>query len=394
MSQTQEAHKEPTNLRPELRTADIIPISSARQRTEEVLNESPVSKLQALLDEVTALEDKSIDKGKFNEYENRANEILQQAVKAGIISIDSADRADFIKIQPRYESDGQDIKQAFRTIIEMLKVKRKETTPEPVIAKVEKEKPATTVKPAEVAKKDSAEKPADNRRGKEEVNPLAIEIDGMTFESLADALSHANRLGKQADAFRTKYYASLEKRMEAINRQIDSGIEAIKKADRIATSGRNIGVIDIMKPFVARLIVKYNGTTYRPNPDIKKAKDLAEAANAQIKRIYEEVKRRKATYESILHSNGGFERVVPADDGKGESARYAYQIHIEKKAGNTIIVVDKVEVKFTDGSVRLLRQGNEFLLGHSDTPPFLNESARTLIAKQGQDNGANDKKTK
>ena len=238
------------------------------------------------------------------------------------------------------------------------------------------------------------------------IYPLAIEIDGKTFNTPKEASNHWDRLkGDAVEAFRQRYFGLLSEKAEAIDQSIDEAIPKIEKAERKFTKDNKIGITDILKPFVDAGIVMLEGNKYKPYSDIKKAALLANYANQKIsdinikikndakekeerkaklekdKKDFEERKTRRAAYEQVLKSDNGFEQTFKDKDGK-EVAKFAFQIHLEQIKGitTTFIIVDKIIRKF--GHISLQEKSYTLDGPPSETPPYLNAKARELLKRQ------------
>jgi hypothetical protein len=371
--------------------AEIIPIKSARKKTASALQESPdisPDKIQGFLDAVRML-DEEITRDDYRESCEAAAEIMDQYVKQGLLA---KNEKGFYQASQGYEDDGEKLIATFVTILSELKKRKTKVAPQVAKQPVQTmEKPKSklaVVRPEETYKPSSAPAKSEKR----EAYPLAIEMDGKTFSTPGEALAYSNKLGKGAEAFRTRYYALLESGLQMINKLIDGAIKEIAESKRFVTKDDQKGILEIMSLFEKEGIVRRNTSgSYRPNPDIEMAAKLTTATNERMKAISEHIEQEKAAfherearreaYETILKSENGFEQAITNQRGK-EVARFAYQIRLEEKLGKRIIIVDKVVAKFGNPS---LQEGNEFIYADKSIPSqlkFLNAAAYQLMQKR------------
>ena len=380
--------------------APIIPISSARNDAGAVLNESEergsAYTLQSFLDAIRDIED-GLNLEDYKEHCAHAFELMDEYIKKGLLVKNAKGK---YEASPDHEKEGEEIIASFRDVMKALRdIKQsKPETDNGQKAKTDngtngaksKDKPESAAEAPKPAVKPAASRKPEVRPASKSPSPLAVELDGKTFNSPGEAYDYANRLKTDAEAFRQRYFGLLTLTVEKINQSIDEAIAQIEKAERNVTKDNKVGVIDILKPFVEKGIARHERFSYKPNPDIERAKELTDAANKKMKAVneqlekdrkaFEERKARIAAYDEVLNSENGFWQTFTDRKGK-EIVRFAYQIEVSRIPGTTIqqITVKKVAPLF--GNVEL-QGGSVFVLGDKNTPHYLNKAARELLESQ------------
>jgi len=365
-------------------TAKVIPISSARSDVGAVLDESNDSiDIDILKDFLKAIReiDEPLTHEQYVEYRNQADKYMDNYVGEGVLTKDEKGHYNPTK---EYKKEGGEIVKTYIIVLRELRA-LKQSNPHAGSIQTAKPKERAAESIPAVKQPSAAPKAEVTKEVKKAAYPLAIEIDGKTFNNLGEAMAYSNSMKEGAEAFRQRCFGLFTLTVEKINQAIDEAIAQIEKAERIKTKDNKIGIEEILNPFVEKNIVRLDGT-YKPHQDIEKASELAKAANDKKKSIIEQLRIRDArnkAYDEVLKSENGFWQTFTDQKGK-EVVKFAYQIEVTSIPGTTIkqITVKRVAPKF--GNVRL-REGSVFVYGdEKNTPKFLNKAAEIIIKEQGQ----------
>jgi len=377
--------------------APIIPINSAHAEAEVVLGESNDNTSTDLLqDELKAINEieGTITSEKFQASRDHAYKLMDGFVAKGLLTKNEKGR--YAKVQGK-EEWGNSVIKTFLAILNRLR-EIKESNP--ANGNGQKAKPNNDRK-ADISPKPAAKPVSDRKPDAKPISklssPLAVTLDvtpygkdkgAKTFNSPGEAYDYANKLETYADAFRQRYQGLLTLTIENITRSIDEAIARIEKAKRNKTKGDQIGIREILEPFVEKNIVRPDGPYYRANPEIEKAAELVKIANEKMRAINEreqkafgEREARRKAYDEVLKSENSFWQTLPDEKGR-EVVRFAYQIEVSKIPGITIqqITVKKVAPLF--GNVEL-QEGSVYVLGENPYP-YLDKAARIIIDEQEQ----------
>jgi len=370
--------------------AEVIPIRSARSDVGAALDESDDSiDIDILKDFLKAIReiDEPITHEQYIEYRNQTDKYMDHYVEEGVLTKNEKGHYDPTQ---EYLKEGGEIVKTYIIVLRELRALKQSNPHAGSIQTAKTKERAAKPKPAD--KQQSVAPGADaTKEIKKTVYPLAIEMDGKTYNTPSEALSYSNNLKADAEAFRQRYFGLLTLTLEKINQSIDEAIAQIEKTERIATKDNNIGVIDILKPFIEKGIVRRDGV-YKPNPDIAKAAELAKTANEKIKAIgeqlekdriaFEERKARRAAYDEVLNSENGFWQTFTDRKGR-EVARFAYQIEVSRIPGTTYVQITVKKVAPLFGKVEL-EEGSVYVLGDKNIPPYLNKAAGEILKEQEQ----------
>lgn len=383
--------------------AQITPISSAHTDAGATLSESAEqasdTPVQQLVNVISNIGD-SISQEEYKAACTKVFGLMDKYVADGLLVKNEKGKYDPSQDN---ENDGDTIIATFKVVLQELKNRKpanpktegkqqaKPNTNAGVAAKTTSElKSATGQAKKTAGKQPSVDIKTDTAPANKQVSPLAVELDGKTYNTPQEALAYSNRLNGEAEGFRQRYFGLLAQTVEKIDQSIDEALTAISKTDRIATKGDTIGVTDICQPLIDKGIIRLRNGVYEANPDIEKAVELAKAATAKRtavisklekdRKASEERRARREAYDEVLKSENGFWQTFTDEKGK-EVVRFAYQIQVSRIPGTTIqqITVKKVAPLF--GNVKL-QEGSVFTVGGEKTPVFLNKAGKELLKNQ------------
>jgi len=342
-------------------------IKSLPEHTDQLTAEDAVQKLTDIFIELG----ESPDIDKYKQVLKQIFESMNSFAEAGIISKDEHNK---------YKSDNSDGEKVIKTFVDTIKA-------------IQKKKPA---KPkGKESKKDKSPKLQQRPTGSS--SPIAIEMDGKTFNSPGEAYDHANKLRDGAEKFRQRYFGLLTGKLETLNVDIDNAIKAVETVKRINTQGKELGINDILRPLIDKKIIRLRHGIYEANPYIignaKEVNTLIKSATDKRREIlkkidddkkaFEKRKKSREAYDKIMKSENGFERSIKNKKGK-EVARFAFKINVEELKNSDIIEIgiDKIAIKFGRESSVPIKEGEKFIYGDSKTPYFINNAAKKLLAKR------------